>query len=86
MDSLNKEPIAAVIRFKEDYSATLILGTDKRTGITQERDQLFHADQEYEIAVFNDFGDYVNLTFADSSELYGLKKEQFVVVRVSPAR
>jgi hypothetical protein len=84
MNSLNKEPIAAVIRFKEDYSATLILGIDKKTGIQQERDQFFHAGQEYEIAVFNDFGDYVNLTFADGSELYGLKKKQFEVVRISP--
>jgi hypothetical protein len=82
--ALNKEPIAAVIRFKKDYSVTLVKAPDRKTGIAQERDEFFHAGQEHEIAVFNDFGEYVNLAFGDGSELYGLKKEDFEVVRISP--
>ncbi|MBI3986039.1 MAG: hypothetical protein HY343_03925 [Lentisphaerae bacterium] len=81
MTSLNKEPIAVVIRFKENYSATLILGRDKKTGIIQERDEFFQGGKDYQVSVFDDQGEYVNLTFPNGSELYGLKKEQFEVVK-----
>lgn len=63
----------------------MIGSPDRRTGIVRERDQFFRAGEEYEVAVFNDFGDYVNLVFAGGAELYGLKKELFEVVRISPA-
>ena len=77
---LNSEPIRVVIRFKDDYSATLIMGTDKKTGIVQERDEFFPRGRRYPVVVFDDQGEYVNLTFSDGSELYGLKKELFEVV------
>ena len=77
---LNREPIRAVIRFRDDYSATLILGTDRKTGIVRERDESFRKGKRYPVAVFDDQGEYVNLTFPDGSELYGLKKELFEVV------
>lgn len=32
------------------------------------------------MAIFDDQGEYVNLTFPDGSELYGLKKDLFEVV------
>jgi hypothetical protein len=82
MKTLNEEPIQVVIRFKDDYSATLIIGRDKRTGIVQERDEFFIAGEPHEVAVFDDQGEYVNLTFADGSELYGLKKELFDVAEI----
>ena len=77
---LNTEPIRVVIRFRDDYSATLILGTDGKTGIVRERDEFFRKGERYPVAVFDDQGEYVNLTFPDGSELYGLKKELFEVV------
>jgi hypothetical protein len=77
---LNREPIGVVIRFKDDYSATLILGKDEKTGIVQEQDRFYHKGRRYAVAVFDDQGEYVNLTFPDGSELYGLKKEIFEVV------
>lgn len=79
MKSLHDEPDQVVIRFKDDYHATLILVTDKRTGIVQERDEFFTAGEPYEVAVFDDHGQYVNLTFPDGSELHRLKKKLFEV-------
>ena len=79
MKSLYEEPDRVVIRFKDDYHATLILVTDKRTGIVQERDEFFTAGEPYEVAVFDDHGQYVNLTFPDGSELHRLKKKLFEV-------
>jgi len=81
---LNSEPIRVIIRFKDDCSATLILGTDKKTGIVQEQDEFFEKDKRYPVAVFDDQGEYVNLTFPDGSELYGLRKEHFEVVEITP--
>ena len=75
MKSLHEEPDHVVIRFKDDYHATLRLVTDKRTGVVQERDEFFTAGEPYEVAVFDDHGQYVNLTFPDGSELHRLKKK-----------
>ena len=86
MTALNKEPIAVVIKFKDDFSATLLDGVDKETGVRQEHDEFFHGGREYKVSVFNDMGEYVNLTFPNGSELYGLKKEQFEVVRYFPVK
>ena len=77
---MNKEPVPVVIRFKHDYSATLIFGEHGTTGFVQERDKLFQKGKEYPVADLDDEGEFVNLTFPDGSELYGLKKECFEVI------
>lgn len=74
MKSLHDEHGPVVIRFKDDYHATLIQATDKRGGIVQERDEFFAAGEPCEVAYFDDHGQYVNLTFPDGSELHKLKK------------
>ena len=38
----------------------------------------------YPVSVFDDRGEYVNLSFPDGSELYGLKKKLFEVVEERP--
>jgi hypothetical protein len=81
----NKEPIQVVIRFKHDYSATLIYGEHGTTGFVQERDKLFQKGREYPVAVLDDEGEYVNLTFPDGSELYGLDKGVFEVTGKCPS-
>ena len=48
--------------------------------IIQERDEIFQKGRRYPVAIFDDQGEYVNLTFPDGTELYGLKKELFEVV------
>jgi hypothetical protein len=74
MKSLHDEPGPVVIRFKDDYHATLIQAMDKRSGIVQERDEFFTAGEPYEVAVFDDHGQYVDLTLPDGSELHRLKR------------
>ena len=84
MNLIAKDPIDVTIRFIRDYSVTLLKGQDPRTGCTVEQDEFFPAGTECDVAVFNDQGEYVNLLLLDDGwELYGLKKTDFTVVRVS---
>ena len=79
---LHKEPFHITIRFKADYSATLIMGRDRKSGVMQEQDETFPAGEHYDVVLFDDQGEYVSLKFKTGGELYGLKKELFDVVKV----
>jgi hypothetical protein len=71
------------IRFKNDYSATIIMFYDKDKDMDEqdEFDEFFHAGKEIEVDIWDDQGEYVNVQFIDGEWLFGLKKEDFEIVK-----
>jgi hypothetical protein len=68
------------IKFKDDYSCTLIIAYDEKNDCPIEEDETFPAGSIEEVNILEDYGEYISVQFGDGSCLYGLKKEHFDIV------
>ena len=67
------------IRFNREYSATLVDAVVN--DVPQESDETWHEGDDEEVEVIDDHGEYVNVQFGEGSMLFGLKKEDFTIVK-----